>query len=353
MKLAQDMPGAFQQSDPYAMRKRVLQGLGSPPTAKPKARTQIGTVGSSTGTVEGPKPAGMGRMKGAAVYKPGALEMLKHVRESLKRLGRLAEKTEKGTSLPVNIAEVLAGPLKAMEKAPPVTEHVGRQFFVKIPGERRIIGHVTPKGELSPHTVYGKKEKLDPTKAHLDLTELVFGRPKTSQANPMTKQKNLLGGGPAVGPRMRTVAKPMKPMTIRTASAYPSGEEALDALLNPDIDGALLTKEGQHQRMIHALDVLRQLESTSDPEEKLACIVELAGIRKEAFLGALARGAGALFSRAAPAVGGMLRSRKFWTGAGIAGGGYGAYKLIKGMGGRVEQAERTRKQKLETPLPRP
>jgi hypothetical protein len=156
-------------------------------------------------------------------------------------------------------------------------------------------------------------------------------------AGPMAdlpSMKPLLGGGETVKPGMEIVKKPKVPM-IRYASEYPSVQDCRSALGLDVRDGMarVMTKEGQKARLMEIIATVRQLETSKDLSEKLACVVRLAELKKEAWAGALLRG-----------VGRVAKSPLFWGGAGLLGAGLGVKKMMNAASGTVNNSQSQRAQ---------
>ena len=100
------------------------------------------------------------------------------------------------------------------------------------------------------------------------------------------KMKTLFGGGQPVRPKMEIVRKPTEPQMIRMASAYPSIEDIQEALM-PESQrtlGRLLTKQGSQLRLTRVFELLGELEGSSDLHVKVAALLRLAEVKKEALL---------------------------------------------------------------------
>jgi len=165
---------------------------------------------------------------------------------------------------------------------------------------------------------------------------------KQGMETPQAKMKNFFGGGQVVKPRMRIKTKPRDPMTVRYASAGPTIEEAEAALLGtPDVQSAFLSKEGSFSRILQTADTLAILRESTDPMDKLAALLELAELRKEAAIGSFLRG----LAGAAGGIGRTIGLRRGLMGAGIAAGGYGAHRIISGAGKKIEEASKMREKR--------
>lgn len=100
------------------------------------------------------------------------------------------------------------------------------------------------------------------------------------------QMKTLFGGGQPVKPKMEIVQKPKEPQMVRFGSAFPSIEEAQAALI-PESQrtlGRLLTKQGSVVRLTRVFELLGEIESTQDLNIKLAAVLRLAELKKEALL---------------------------------------------------------------------
>jgi len=165
---------------------------------------------------------------------------------------------------------------------------------------------------------------------------------KPDIAKPVPPMRRLLAGGLNVKPRMQ-IAKPPKGGMVRYGS-YPTPEQAEEAIFpGRSVTRRLLTKEGQKQRLRDTMSALKDLEATSDEGEKVAALIRLAGLRKEAFLGAALRAGAGVAGR-------LAKSKLLWGGAGLTGAGIGVQKLISGAKGAVQGSQQRRKKKLPTEL---
>jgi len=162
---------------------------------------------------------------------------------------------------------------------------------------------------------------------------------------PVTMKQHL-GGGPVVKPRMR-ISQPPKPIMVRHASAYPTIEDAEEALgFGEDRElRSLLTKEGSANRLREVIATVEILESTDDIRIKTAAVARLAELRKEALIGGILRKGLGMLGGAAKTIG----LRRGLIGAGVGGGAYGAYKLISGAGRKLEDIGKQREQRVMTP----
>jgi hypothetical protein len=151
-------------------------------------------------------------------------------------------------------------------------------------------------------------------------------------------QERLLEGTTPVRPRMQISKKPEAQM-VRYGSG-PTLEEA-ERLVDPSgyMARRLLTKEGSQHRLAQTLHLVDVLERTEDPEVKTAALMRLAELKKEAVLGAALR-------MGAAGLGTLARSKLFWGGAGVVGGGLALGKMFKGITGKVEDIRSKRDQKI-------
>jgi hypothetical protein len=180
-----------------------------------------------------------------------------------------------------------------------------------------------------------------------------MGMVTTKQATlPMGKaippMKSLMGGF-KVKPRM-TIAKPPKGGMVRLGS-YPTLEQAEEAI-DPagSVGRRLVSKEASEDRIRKVGQLLKKLESTDDLTVKVAALMHLAELRKEARFATLLRaGLGA----ARHGAGSLARSKLFWGGAGLAGAAYGVSRLAKGMTGSVERSQKKREKKLPSAIENP
>jgi len=207
----------------------------------------------------------------------------------------------------------------------------------RIEKQTGVQGPKQPKAPMAPTGAgltgtTGTVGKVRGTVAPAAASTLGYGKMAAGPMADLPSMKPLLGGGGTVKPGMEIVKKPKVPM-VRYASEYPSIEDCRSALGLDVRDGLLrvMTKEGQKARLLEVIETVRQLETTKDLSEKLACVVRLAELKKEAWAGALLRG-----------VGRVAKSPLFWGGAGAIGAGLGVKKLMSSAAGTVNNAQSQR-----------
>ena len=205
---------------------------------------------------------------------------------------------------------------------------VRRQLGITAGKQKGLPGMVgTVNNGLTTSTVSGVPRGMGNKPSVMDVNKTggVLPTPEAPKMKPFEGMK-------AVKPGMKITKSPMAD-PIKLAE-MPTFDDCLGALgVTPRlVVDDLASKEASARRLHEVIALVDVLDKSADQDEKLAAVIRLAELKKEAFLGAALRAA-------APLVGRLGRSKLFWGAAGTAAAGYGIGKVMKGTVDSVTNSE--------------